>query len=184
MAGAYCLVRSNNASFNTGGISGGSGFGISVGGSGIIADNTVVGNSAQGGSGTGNGIAASSGSLVRENVVRDHVATSPAPAVGISFTNDCRIENNHVTGQSGGAIARGLLTAGSDNFVSGNDVNSNDTTGIDASGGTDNLIVGNRASGNGTDFSLGGAANSSGPVVDATASGEIPTADPLANISY
>jgi parallel beta-helix repeat protein len=60
----------------------------------------------------------------------------------------------------------------------------NNNYGIDVSVASDNLIVGNRAYSNDSDYLMGGTANSYGTIVNESGGGTLSTSDPYANIHH
>ena len=139
----------------------------------------------------------------------DHNSSCSNSEEGIRLSNDCnQVTHNLVTNNSEhGIYASGdynriahntlsynrnvstpsmagiFLTGGAaGTHIEGNVVTYNNF-GIDTDAASDNLIIGNRANNNDTDFQLGGS-NSYGPIVNATGGGVLTTSDPYANIYY
>jgi parallel beta-helix repeat protein len=143
-------------------------------GTGIqVDDNSTIANCTSSSNGT-NGIDAVVGCTITENTANENKRD------GIAVNGRCRVFGNTAVGNGSPAAAgAGFFVLGVDNHIEGNNSVDNDFGFLIE--GTFNLIIKNKASGNGptNNFSLDAAQNREGPIV-----ADPIGADPWSNFSF
>jgi hypothetical protein len=115
---------------------------------------------------------------VAGGVVENCVIVSAATAISVG--SSCVIKGNNFNGNT-----NGIVVSGSANRIESNNGSCPVNGQAYIINGTHNLIIGNSARDNGINqFSIVGAANSFGAIVNVSAGGTIGTSDPRANLVY